>query len=198
MGLRRLELLVQERCRSGTLTFQEALQLFHRLLTAKNRAPPILLFNNLFHAFVRMKNSNKYYATIFSLFDRLTETPRFSRSLPNVFTYTILMGYCTQINQPALGFIYFGRFIKAGLRADAFICSALLKALCSENRIHEAVNMVLNKMRKLACTPNVVSYSIIIDALCKNGEISKAFRLLDQMHLEGLVPNVFTYSQWRS
>ncbi|KAJ1688751.1 hypothetical protein LUZ63_012906 [Rhynchospora breviuscula] len=194
MGLRRLELLVQERCRPGTLTFQEALQLFHRLLAAKNRAPPILLFNKLFTAFVRMKNSNNYYATIFSLFDCLTETPRFARSLPDVFTYTILMGYCTQMNQPTLGFIYFGRFIKAGLRADAFICNALLKALCSENRIHDAVNLMLNKMHKLACIPNVVPYSIIIDALCKKGEINKAFRLLDQMLLEGLVPDVIIYS----
>jgi hypothetical protein len=81
MGIRQFELLVKERCQSGTLTMEDALQSFHHLLTAKNPAPSIRPFNHLFAALVRMKNSNNHYATIFSLFNHLIQELKQSLNL---------------------------------------------------------------------------------------------------------------------
>ena len=74
MGTRQLELLVKERYRSGTLTIKDALQFFDRLLAAKNPAPSIYSFTQLFTALTRMKNSKTHCATIFSLFNRWTQS----------------------------------------------------------------------------------------------------------------------------
>jgi pentatricopeptide repeat protein len=193
MGIRQLELLVKERCQSGTLTMEDALHLFHRLLATKNPAPSIYPINHLFTALVRMKNSSSHYATIFSLFNRLTQTKGVSPA-PNVYTYSVLISYCTQMKQLGLGWIFFGRFLKVGQRADAPIFSPILKGLCSECRIREAVVLLLDKMSRFGCACNVNSYSIVIDGLCKIGAISKAFGLLDIILSEGVAPNVFTYN----
>ena len=61
MGTRQLELLVKERYRSGTLTIKDALQIFDHLLVAKNPAPSIYSFNQLFTALTRMNNTNNTY-----------------------------------------------------------------------------------------------------------------------------------------
>ncbi|KAJ4779922.1 Pentatricopeptide repeat (PPR) superfamily protein [Rhynchospora pubera] len=142
-----------------------------------------------------MKNSNNHYATVCSLFNRLTliKGGRGSPS-PDVCTYAIFIDYCTQINQLKHGMIFFGRFIKVGQRANDFIFNPLLKGLCSENKIGDAVAMVLQKMSKFDCPPNVISYNTAIDGLCKKDAVNRAFNLLEHMLSEGLVPNVVTYS----
>ncbi|XP_078153129.1 pentatricopeptide repeat-containing protein At5g03800-like [Carex rostrata] len=193
MGIRQLELVVKERCRSGTLTIKDAFQIFDRLLAAKNPTPSIYSFNQLFTALTRMKNSNNHYASVFSLFNRWTQPRRVSPS-PDGVTYSVLISYCIRMNQPRLGLVFLGRFIKGGQRAEANIFNPLLKGLCSENRISDAVAMVFNKMPKLGCTPNVISYNTIIDGLCKEGTISKAFSVFEKMLSVGIVPNVVTYS----
>ncbi|XP_078170558.1 pentatricopeptide repeat-containing protein At3g61360-like isoform X2 [Carex rostrata] len=193
MGTRQLELLVKERYRSGTITIKDALQFFDHLLATKSPAPSIYSFNHLFTALTRIKNSSNHYATVFSLFNRWTQTRRVSPS-PDICTYCILIAYCIRMNRQKLGLVFLGRFIKSRQRADARIFNPLLKGLCYENRISEAVAMAFNKMPKLGCKPNVISYSTVIDGLCKEGAISNAFGLFERMLSEGIVPNVITYN----
>jgi pentatricopeptide repeat protein len=89
---------------------------------------------------------------------------------------------------------FFGRFLKKGQRADAFIFTPILEGLCSEYRISEAVAMLLDKVPRLGCAPNVISYNIVIDGLCKIGAISKAFDLLDIMLSEHVASDVCMYN----
>src|SRR5664279_2304226 len=156
MGTRQLESLVKEHCRLGTLTIKDALQFFDRLLATKNPTPSIYSFNHLFTALTRMKNSNNHYSTVFSLFNRWTQSRGVSPS-PNVCTYSVLISYCIRMNQLRLGLVFLGQFIKGGQRAEPDIFNPLLKGLCYENRVSEAVAMLLYKMPKLRCTPNVIS-----------------------------------------
>ena len=136
MGTRQLELLVKERYRPGTLTIKDALHFFDLLLAAKNPAPSIYSFTQLFTALTRMKNTNNHYATVFSLFNRLTQ-PKIVSASPSICTYCILIDYCIQMNWPKLGLVLLGRFLKGGQRVDPRIFNPLLKGLCYENRSSE-------------------------------------------------------------
>ncbi|MBA0639844.1 hypothetical protein Goklo_022848, partial [Gossypium klotzschianum] len=53
-------------------------------------------------------------------------------------------------------------------------------------------------MIKQGIKPNVVTYSILIDALCKQGMISKAEDIVGIMTKQGIKPNVVTYDMWNS
>ena len=43
-------------------------------------------------------------------------------------------------------------------------------------------------------SPNIVTFSSMIDILCKEGKTGKAFDLLELMTRKGVKPNIFTYN----
>jgi pentatricopeptide repeat protein len=53
---------------------------------------------------------------------------------------------------------------------------------------------VLNKMPKLGCTPDLISYNTLIDGICKIREIEEAEALLDSMVSKGLHPDIISYT----
>ncbi|KAK3211897.1 hypothetical protein Dsin_016603 [Dipteronia sinensis] len=44
------------------------------------------------------------------------------------------------------------------------------------------------------CKPDIISYSSIIDGLCKDGSIDKAKELFSEMKSRGIRPNVVSYN----
>ncbi|CAN6476417.1 unnamed protein product [Victoria cruziana] len=50
------------------------------------------------------------------------------------------------------------------------------------------------EMKTLGIKPDVVSYTVLIDALCKIGEVEKAAGFLHKMFISGLRPSLVTYS----
>jgi pentatricopeptide repeat protein len=53
---------------------------------------------------------------------------------------------------------------------------------------------VLAKMLESSCTPNVVTYTEMIDGLCKVGKDEEALKLFSMMQQKGCNPNVYTYT----
>ncbi|MBA0685071.1 hypothetical protein Goari_026612, partial [Gossypium aridum] len=53
-------------------------------------------------------------------------------------------------------------------------------------------------MRKQGIEPNVVTYSIFIDTLCKVEMVSKAEEIVGTMTKQGIVPNIVTYKMRNS
>ncbi|MBA0696250.1 hypothetical protein Goari_002822 [Gossypium aridum] len=53
---------------------------------------------------------------------------------------------------------------------------------------------IVNTMRKQGIEPDVVTYSILVDAYCKKGVISKAEDIVDSMKKLGIEPDVVTYN----
>ena len=51
-----------------------------------------------------------------------------------------------------------------------------------------------NLMVEKGCSPNVYSYTILINGYCKNKRIDEAMHLFHEMSNKGLTPNVVTYS----
>ena len=82
-------------------------------------------------------------------------------------TIEIMIKYCKQTNWLKLAFSCLGRILKDGHRAEAVIFNPILKGLCSANRVGEAATIVMYKMPKLGCIPDLETYNTLIDGLCK-------------------------------
>ena len=91
-------------------------------------------------------------------------------------------------------FSLLGRLLKESNRVEAVIFNPILKGVCYENRIHEAAAIVALKMPQLGCVPDVITYNILIDGCCKQGEVKKAKEMLQFCISKGLKPNVVTYT----
>ncbi|KAJ3705792.1 hypothetical protein LUZ61_009497 [Rhynchospora tenuis] len=189
MKTRQFESLVKKRCRSGDLTFPKALRFFDDLLYFRDPKPSIITFNFLFTSMVRMDNLSTRYPPILSLFSRLARPRGIS---PDVYTYGICIDCCARVNQADLGFVLLGRLLKDRL----MVFTPFLKGLCRDNRITEAAAMVFDKMPKLGCTPDVISYNTLIKGYCSAGKISSATELLEKMIGEWgeYKPSVITFS----
>ncbi|KAJ4765554.1 Pentatricopeptide repeat-containing protein [Rhynchospora pubera] len=178
MRTRQFESFVRERCRSGSLTFPEALGLFDHLLHFRDPAPSIITFNFLFTSLVRMKDVSRHYATVLSLFNQL---PRPRGISPDVCTYSICIDCCARVNRLGLAFALLGRLLKDRLRAKPIVFTPLLKGLCRDNRITEAADMVFDKMPKLGCAPNLISYAALIKGYFSAEKTIFATELLHKM-----------------
>uniref|UniRef100_A0A2P2JI14 Pentatricopeptide repeat-containing protein n=1 Tax=Rhizophora mucronata TaxID=61149 RepID=A0A2P2JI14_RHIMU len=49
-------------------------------------------------------------------------------------------------------------------------------------------------MMKRGIVPNITTYNALINGLCKAGNLERAQRLFNKLHLKGLTPNVVTYN----
>ncbi|KAJ4765568.1 Pentatricopeptide repeat (PPR) superfamily protein [Rhynchospora pubera] len=193
MKTREFESLVKKRCRSGDLTFPQALRFFDHLLHFRDPPPSIITFNFLFASMVRMDNLSSRYPTILSLFNRLARPRGIS---PDVCTYSICIDCCTRANQVGLAFVLLGRLLKDKRTPDQMVFTPLLKGLCRDNRISEAAAMMFVKMPKLGCPPDLISYTALIKGYCSAGKTASATELLNKMIREraDLEPDVIAFS----
>ncbi|XP_078182389.1 protein Rf1, mitochondrial-like [Carex rostrata] len=131
--------------------------------------------------------------SVFPFFNRITQTEGI---FVDHYTYGIMIKYCVQMNQLNLAFSFLGRLLKEGQRVDPRTFSPILQALCSENRIDEAVSIVIDKMPKMECIPDMVSYTILMKGLCSKGNTGLVLQLFFKMVKHGgeYEPSVITYS----
>ncbi|VAH13832.1 unnamed protein product [Triticum turgidum subsp. durum] len=94
------------------------------------------------------------------------------------------MDSCCRARRPDLGLAFFGRFLRAGLKANLIVASILLKCLCHARRTDEAVNMLLHRMSEFSCVPDAISYSIVLKSLCDNSRSQQALDLLQMVRKE--------------
>jgi PPR repeat family len=76
-----------------------------------------------------------------------------------------LMEFCVHPKRINLMLGFLGWFFKEGHRATFWIFNSIIEGFCWENIIGDALVLVLEKMPKLECEPNLYSYTIRIDGL---------------------------------
>jgi PPR repeat family len=150
-------------------------------------------YNKLLSALVRNHTSREPCLAIFSFFNRLILTERIS---PDIRTYNIMINFCSHKNRLILTVIFLGLLLKEGLRHDKVNCTPLLQGLCSEIRIEEIVVIVIYKMPKLRCIPNIFSYNVLIKGIISKCKTHFLVQLLFKMIKHGgeCESNVITYS----
>lgn len=80
-----------------------------------------------------------------------------------------------------------------GVRADAHVYNALMKAHCAASD-PEGVLGVLRRMKGDGVDPDLVTYNTLVFGLARAGMVAKARTYVDAMAAEGHFPDVITYT----
>ncbi|KAL6641262.1 hypothetical protein ACP70R_019443 [Stipagrostis hirtigluma subsp. patula] len=174
--------MIGERYRSGDLGPEEALQLFDELLP---QATPVSVYalTQLLTVVARAPASSSVPVRptlAVSLFNRMARAGA-KKVAPNIYTYSILIGCYCQMGCLDLSFAALGQILKKGLRVETITFTNLLRALCSEQRTRDAMDILLRRMPELGCMPNVFSYNTLLKGLCDENKVEEALELLHMM-----------------
>ena len=111
---------------------------------------------------------------------------RSDKVVPNLCTYSILIGCFCRMGHLKHGFAAFGLIHKTGWRVNDIVINQLLKGLCDAKRVGEAMDVLLQRMPELGCTPDVVSYNTIINSFFREDQVDKAYSLFLYMTDAGI------------
>ncbi|KAL5699496.1 hypothetical protein ACHQM5_030389 [Ranunculus cassubicifolius] len=86
---------------------------------------------------------------------------------------------------------------KIGYCFDNFVCSSIISGFCKIGKPELALGFYDNveKSGALSC-PNVVTYTALVNALCKQGRVKEVQDLVCKMENEGVVLDAVFYSSW--
>ncbi|CAM8901559.1 unnamed protein product [Rhodiola kirilowii] len=101
--------------------------------------------------------------------------------LPDLFSLSRLMKSYSKIGGTAYGFGVLGLVLKLGYTMNNIGISSLMHALCNELRINEAALLFQKMKTHLGCTPNIVTYGVLLKGLCSTGNSRIAFNLHEQI-----------------
>jgi pentatricopeptide repeat protein len=139
---------VRDRCRYRSFrNLDDALGVFDRMLHM-HPMPSIVDFNQLLGRIARMK----HHSTVISLIKEI----ELSRFAPNACTLRILTNCFCHLDRVDFGFSILARILKLGFQPDCIILTTLVKGLCLQGKIANAVKLV-NKMEKIGYKPNAVT-----------------------------------------
>ncbi|KAF7041435.1 hypothetical protein CFC21_051232 [Triticum aestivum] len=111
---------------------------------------------------------------------------------PNEVTYTApISGYCKD-EKLECATRMFEHMKISGCRPTVQTCNVLIHGLTKHN-IFSAVQELLMMLEE-NISPNVVTYTTIIDGLCKNGAASLALEMFNRMVEHNCSPNLHIYS----
>ncbi|KAJ4789656.1 Pentatricopeptide repeat (PPR-like) superfamily protein [Rhynchospora pubera] len=186
--IRHLEKLVRERCLAGNLQLEEAVSLFHRLLSPDSHHPPsIVAINHLLKSIAKTKHPNCYSTVVnlFSCLKRSTRTRDTGVSLSlTIHTFGLVLDCCCLMGRVDLGFCVLGQSLREGCGVDTIMFGSLIRELCTRKRMRDAAK-VLAKMPLLGCAPNLIIYNTLLDGYCRTGNIRMGLELFRLMSKEG-------------
>ncbi|CAD6229376.1 unnamed protein product [Miscanthus lutarioriparius] len=191
-----LERVIAGRAGSGSLRLDNALKLFDELLPYA-RAASVTAFNQLLTAVSRasgQRSSTSESGIIVSLFNRMVRDCSIEVA-PDLYTYNILIGCFCRMGRLENGFATFGLILKTGWRVNGIVINQLLKGLCDDKRVGEAMDLLLRRMPEFGLTSDVVSYNTLLKGFCNEKRADEALELLHVMpDGQGVSPDVVTYN----
>ncbi|XP_074331460.1 uncharacterized protein LOC141668461 isoform X2 [Apium graveolens] len=177
------QLLTQNK--SGFDNVDDALLLFRKMLKMRP-LPCDFHFNQLLTALVKMKQCE----VAFSFFRDMC-----TLSIPiNIFTFNIVINCCCHSDRLDCAFSLLAAIFKRGFVPDVVTYSTLIRGLLSQHKSVEARLLFENLIKFREVQPNVVTFSIMIDGLCKTGHTDMALWLFRFMEKSYCKPNTVTYN----
>ncbi|KAM7280124.1 hypothetical protein ACFE04_007258 [Oxalis oulophora] len=162
--------------------------------------PDVCTFNILIHCCLVMG----CFDDAFNLFDEMCH-----RGLkPDCVTFgTLVFGYCSSSRFEDAFKLKEDMLQVYGVKPDAYVYASLIKGLCKAGNLSSAMKLkeemmknefqldsaiystLLDDMARRGCTPDIVSYRIILDGLCDNMQFNEAIFVLDEMIFKGYMPH---------
>ncbi|KAI3510976.1 hypothetical protein L1887_18117 [Cichorium endivia] len=111
---------------------------------------------------------------------------------PRVFLYNRIMDTLVKTNHLDLSLSVYNDFKNDGLIEEGITFMILIKGLCKEGRIEEALKL-LTQMRKL-CKPDVFAYTAMIRILISEQNLNGCLRIWEEMASDKIQPDAMAYT----
>ncbi|KAF5189138.1 Pentatricopeptide (PPR) repeat protein, partial [Thalictrum thalictroides] len=184
-----IEKLVSQRCKSGSLHLDEALDLFKGLIQKRSFAS-VIPFNQILTTIAKLKNPH-HHKTVISLF----KTMNSYGIQPDIYTFNILINSYCLLGRVDLGFVVLGYIHRHGLEPNsATTFNTLLKGLFMEGKTTQALNL-FNNILANGCLLDQVTFGVMINGLCKTTNADVALKFMRDLEKQNhLKPDVQMYS----
>ncbi|KAH7306462.1 hypothetical protein KP509_22G014000 [Ceratopteris richardii] len=111
-------------------------------------------------------------------------------SKPNILTCNLLLHILVKANEFDWAYEFYYRILDGGLSPDIFTCNIWMLYLCRSQKLKEAYAW----LDEIPYPPNFVSYSTLIDGLCKAFKMKEANSIFVKMLDNGISPDVCVFS----
>lgn len=112
---------------------------------------------------------------------------------PDVVTYTTLIDGYSRNGDPDKLLSLEREMLEKDVRPNVVTNTCLINGLCREGRMHDAINLYVEKINSSDFKPNSKTYMALIYAMYRAGQYFKSGRFYMSMRKSGLVPDVVTY-----
>ncbi|KAK9767906.1 hypothetical protein K7432_001886 [Basidiobolus ranarum] len=154
-------------------------------MRSKNIEPNIVTYSSLINGFVKLGDT----MSITQLYNEII-----ARNIkPDVILLTTLMKVYGDRSDAVKVLDIYQMMRQHQVSLDVRAYTTLIHALTRTSADTQAYRVVLEEMEKEGLQPNVVTYSILIDAYAKAGDISEAHRLFNSMKDRGIMPDKIAY-----
>lgn len=117
------------------------------------------------------------------LLNKLKDSPK---QTADIYTFTIVLdGFC-KVGRTDDAMAIFEDAVRTGLSPTIFTYNALLNGHCKEGHLLKAYNLLMEMCDNETCPPDKISFSIVLPALLRAGEISAAWQTFKRMEHAGL------------
>nr|KAJ0228022.1 hypothetical protein LSAT_V11C100005310 [Lactuca sativa] len=135
--------------------------------------PPVRQFN---HILIKIAKMKQYPTAISLILDH--DLLGFNSSVkPNLYTFSIAINCFCHTGRVDLGFSVYGKVVKLGYKPDSAIINTLIRGLCDNGNICEALKFSEMNMNN-GLQPTVVTFGTIINGICKKDGPQAAHRFL--------------------
>ncbi|KAG8063466.1 hypothetical protein GUJ93_ZPchr0003g17582 [Zizania palustris] len=162
-------------CKRGRVT--KAMEVFDTM-RAVGCEPTIRTYNSLMSGLCYVGRLEE----ALDLLNKLKESPK---QTPDIYTFTIVLdGFC-KVGRTEEATALFHDAIGNGLSPTIFTYNALLNGHCKEGNPLKAYSLLMEMCGNGACSPDKISFSIVLQALLRAGETSAAWQTYKRMERAG-------------
>ncbi|KAF5962200.1 hypothetical protein HYC85_003409 [Camellia sinensis] len=182
----------------------DAMKLFSKM-NEQGIRPDVITYTSLIHGLCNFGWWKKATEILREMLD--------SGIAPNVRTFNVLVdAACTKEGRMKEEDGVFEVMIQRGVDPDVVTCNTVMGGHCLQGQMDETIrvsNTMVNKVFTLMCAyakehfdemqaaglaPNIPTYNIMLDGLCKNGHITESYSLFRMMENNGLDVDVVMYT----
>ncbi|KAJ8480486.1 hypothetical protein OPV22_024213 [Ensete ventricosum] len=161
--------------------------------------PTVLSYNAIMNVLVEFGHYDQAHKVYLRMLDK--------GIVPDIYTFTIRIKSFCRTRRPHAALRLLRNLPQRGYDANAVSYCTIIRGLYEEDCRCEACNLfeemlslilraleVMSEMLDNGCSPDIWTYNIIINGLCKMGNVSDATVVLNDVIAKGYLPDVFTFN----
>ncbi|KAK1386122.1 Pentatricopeptide repeat-containing protein [Heracleum sosnowskyi] len=113
---------------------------------------------------------------------------------PNTVTYNTVIDSLCQHGLVDDALILQSEMMEKGILPNVWTYSPLIQVLCKLNRWEELSLLLQQMIEDMNISPNVHTFTILVDAYAKSGKLDDAKQIIKIMNERGEYPNIVTYN----